>query len=150
MKPCVTKSLCNEDQLTGFLHDLKNADLVLERDDDDNVELKLHGVVIADFIEPRIVHVQHPQRGIGFVECSLDYGNGLEFEPDFDAEIPKMKLRIYKVKLEDGQIRRDSPDYGSDAEMIDDMIDRDFNDDEPSDGETIVHFNELQYKVIQV
>lgn len=150
MKPCVTKSLCNDEQLTGFIHDLKNADLVLERDDDDNVELKLHGIVIADFIEPRIVQVQHPQHGFSFIECSLDYGSGIDFEPDFDDEIPKMKLRIYKVKLEDGQIRRDSPDYGSDAEMIDDMIDRDFHDAAPSEGETIVHFSELQYKVIQV
>ena len=138
--------LCSDLQRDEFVAWLKSAQLDL-CDSEDGCELVLGNTVIADLVEPRFINFSNAYRSC-FVECSLDFGDGMNPEDSFEAEIPKMKVRIYKAVLRNGQIMRDVPER-TDEDLVDELIEGAYSD-EPSEGEVIVRMSELNYKVCRV
>ena len=169
------KRLSTTTDVLAFIEELKATKLIVEVDEDNNVELVCHSydekgslldddIVIADFIEPRIVEFKRDNQPTVYVECSLDYGNGLEVEEDIMAEIPTMKLRVYSVALINGAVMRFSPDdelmidlraadslhwMKRDEERIHESIEEsDMQDSDSDDCAIIVRFSKLNYQVI--
>lgn len=167
------KRLSTTTDVLAFIEELKATKLIVEVDEDNNVELVCNSydekgsllddnIVIADFIEPRIVEFKRDNQPTVYVECSLDYGNGCEVEEDIMAEIPLMKLRIYSVALVNGVVTRFSPEdelmidlraadslhwMKRDEERIQESIEEsDMSDSD--DYSIIVNFSELNYQVI--
>ena len=167
------KRLSTTTDVLAFIEELKATKLIVEVDEDNNVELVCNSydekgsllddnIVIADFIEPRIVEFKRDNQPTVYVECSLDYGNGREVEEDIMAEIPLMKLRIYSVALVNGVVTRFSPEdelmidlraadslhwMKRDEERIQESIEEsDMSDSD--DYSIIVNFSELNYQVI--
>lgn len=167
------KRLSTTTDVLAFIEELKTTKLIVEVDDDSNVELICHSydekgsllnddIVIADFIEPRIVEFKRDNQPTVYVECSLDYGNGREAAEDIMAEIPMMKLRVYCVALHNGVVERHTPDDEAgiqfllnpgdrDEQRLQETIeDADFEDygDGSDDYSIVVHFSDLNYQVI--
>lgn len=167
------KRLSTTTDVLAFIEELKATKLIVEVDEDNNVELVCNSydekgsllddnIVIADFIEPRIVEFKRDNQPTVYVECSLDYGNGREVEEDIMAEIQLMKLRIYSVALVNGVVTRFSPEdelmidlraadslhwMKRDEERIQESIEEsDMSDSD--DYSIIVNFSELNYQVI--
>lgn len=142
--------LTTDSMILSFVAGLRTENLSVHLSADDEVTLKLGDTVIADFVEPRIHRYEPAGIGYGLIECSLDYGSATEMEPTVEDEIPKMKIRIYKMVLRDGKIVRDVPDE-IDRILNDDGIDVDFGDSDyaPVEGETILAFSELKYTFVR-
>lgn len=160
-----------------FIEELKATKLIVEVDMDCNVALVCHAhdengtliddnIVIADFIEPRIVEFKRDNKPAVLVECALDYGSEDAGDDDTDedimAEIPNMKLRVYCVALHDGVVERHTPDDEAGIQVLLNPGDRDeqrlqevtedadFEDygDGSGDYSIVVNLSDLNYRVV--
>lgn len=155
-------SLCTDTQIQEFVNYLKSHRLHVHIDSDDEVTLEAPAptghdqeakIEIANMCAPCVVRFEPAGLGSAYIECSLDFGNGMEPEDSLQAEIPLMKIRLYPMELHNGEIKRRVPHPQTFEAMIDEMtgaIDVDFYDPyAPSEGETIIKFSDLQYDVTQ-
>ena len=175
------KRLSTTTDVLAFIEELKATKLVINVYDDNvdgdiNVELVCNSydengslledddIVIADFIEPRIVEFKRDGQPTVYVECLLDCGNGHghEVEEDIMAKIPMMKLRVYCVALHNGVVERHTPDDEhcmqpflnpgdrDEQRMQETDEDADFElyGDGSDDYSIIVNFSDLNYQVV--
>ena len=145
-KPRVTPSVlvatdggvCTDAHLQKFVKFLGEHQFEVRIDFEDNIRLMFEDTNIADFVEERIVAFHGLGISTAYFDCSLDYGDPFEMEDDLDygdpleteddpeAEIPKVRIRIYKMAYRDGKFA-----YA------------------PTEGETIVKLSNMKYTVVR-